>query len=125
MTLGDKAGNSAVRLSVVDLRLRIEKLAIRAVFDSFPGAGVLVPQARISERLGFVAVAYGTSATRVELLGKVRLARHIYRRTSDVLHGRSNMVNLSVVLLAEWDACISDLESLAPTIDQDADAEVC
>ena len=100
------------RLAVIDLRLRIERLAIGAVTNAFPGRLVVVPQTNISNRLAFIFVAHGAQTTSSELLGLIRLSRHIYRRTSDVLHGRSSMVNLPAVLLAEWEATVEHLEMI-------------
>jgi len=108
----ERTGDSATRLAVVDLRLRLERVATKAVTSSFPGQAVFVEQTRIRERLAFIPVAYEAEASLAELLGMVRLARHIYRRTSDVLHGRSNMVNLSPVLLLEWESLVLHLEEI-------------
>lgn len=123
MTSTSRTGNSVTRLAVVDLRLRLERVATKAVAASFPGQSVIVEQTRIRERLAFVSVAYEAEATLPELLGMVRLARHIYSRTSDVLHGRSNMVNLSAVLLVEWETFVARLEALAGSVDQSADGQ--
>lgn len=111
-------GDSVTRLAVVDLRLRLEAAATRAVTASFPGQAVYVEQTRIRERLAFIPVAYEAEASIAELLGMVRLARHIYSRTSDVLHGRSNMVNLSAVLLLEWETFVSRVEVLDSSVKQ-------
>jgi len=73
---------------------------------------VSVAQSHIRQRLSFVVVAYGEIVPETELLGMVRLARCIYRRTSDLLHGRSSMVNLSPVLLEEWNELVVRLEDL-------------
>ena len=117
----DRAGSSISRLAVVDLRVRLERVATGAVSASFAGQSVIVDQAHIRERLAFIPVAYEAEATLPELLGMVRLARHIYSRTSDVLHGRSNMVNLSAVLLIEWESFVVRLEGLTRPSDQIAD----
>ena len=123
MTSTDRTENSATRLAVVDLRLRLERVATKAVSSAFPGQSVTVEQTRIRERLAFIAVAYATESNLPELLGMVRLARHIYSRTSDVLHGRSNMVNLSTVLLAEWNTFVVRLETLTRPVDQSTDGQ--
>lgn len=103
---------SETSLSVMKLRLRIEKVAIRSVEDSFPSGIEPVSQRRIRDRLAFIAVAYSKEAPLDELLGLVRLIRHVYSRTSDVLHGRSNMVNLPSALLLEWEELVSRVEEL-------------
>lgn len=107
-----KADHPARRLAVVDLRQRIEIVAVRSVHDSFPEHQLEVQQAQIRQLLAFLPVAYGDRASMPELLGMVRTARHIYKRTSDVLHGRSSMVNLSEVLVNEWLAFVDKLEDL-------------
>lgn len=112
MTAKGMTDATKTRLAVIDLRLRIERLATGAVTNAFPGRSVVVPQTNISNRLAFIFVANGTQATPSELLGLIRLSRHIYRRTSDVLHGRSSMVNLPAVLLAEWEASVARLEAI-------------
>ena len=96
----------------MDLRQRLEIVAVKAANESFPGAGVSLGQTRIRQLLGFIPVAYVGSAPPSELLGMVRTARHIYKRSSDVLHGRSSMVNLSTILVAEWSEFVEELERL-------------
>lgn len=113
MTTGEVTHGSETRLTVIDLRLRLEQIAVRAVTDSFQSQPVNVDQTNISNRMAFVLVAYQARATPSELFGLVRLARHIYRRTSDVLHGRSSMVNLPAVLLFEWETVVTRLETIA------------
>ncbi|MGP5015858.1 hypothetical protein ACTXJX_18930 [Glutamicibacter ardleyensis] len=103
---------SETRLEVMKLRLRIEKAAIQAVEDSFPGGIEPVKQRRIRDRLAFITVAYAKEAPLDELLGLVRMTRHVYSRTSDVLHGRSNMVNLPGAMLLEWEELVSRVEAL-------------
>lgn len=117
MTTIEITHDSTVRLGVVDIRLRIEKLVTKAVADSFPNSAVSVDQSDIRKRLAFVLVAYGNESTEAEILGLIHLARHIYKRTSDVLHGRSNMVNLATVLLAEWRVVVTQLEDLSADVD--------
>lgn len=101
------------RLAVVNLRHRIEMVAVGAVRDSFPSQLVSVKQTQIRRLLGFVTVAYGHKASMPKLIGMVKTARHIYKRTSDVLHGRSSVVNLPAVLVDEWAAFVETLEDLA------------
>lgn len=113
MTIGDVRNDSETRLMVINLRLRLEQIAVQAVTDSFRSQTVNVGQTNISNRMAFVLVAYQARTTSSELLGLIRLARHIYRRTSDVLHGRSSMVNLPTVLLSEWETVVARLETIA------------
>lgn len=100
------------RLTVVNLRHRIEMVAVGAVRDSFPSQPVSVEQVQIGRLLAFIPVAYGQKAPMPELIGMVRTARHIYKRSSDVLHGRSSMVNLPAALVDEWAAFVETLEDL-------------
>ncbi len=106
------ANQSARRLLVVNLRHRIEMIAVGAVRDSFPSREVSVEQAQIGKLLAFIPVAYSQKGSTSELLGMARTARHIYKRSSDVLHGRSSMVNLPGVLVEEWADFVKMLENL-------------
>lgn len=109
--------DSRTRLAIMDLRSRIEEIAVKSVIDSFPYGDVTPKRNRIHERLAFIPVAYATDSNQYDLIVMVRFARYIYKRTSDVLHGRSNMVNLSRVLLAEWIAFVEHLEDLIESRD--------
>lgn len=104
---------SAIRLAVVDLRYRIELVAVNAVVASFPQNVVSTRQTQIRAKLAFILVAHAGKVPEPELIGMLRISRHIYKRTSDVLHGRSSMVNLSPVLLAEWEVYVARLEDLS------------
>lgn len=97
---------------IVDLRHRIEVIAVDAVESALPSLEHAVEQNNISRRLAFLPVVCEQRAPVTELLGMVRIARHIYRRSSDVLHGRSSMVNLPRVLIDEWSDAISQIEQL-------------
>lgn len=104
---------STIRLAVVDLRYRIELVAVKAIVASFPQDVVSTSQTQIRAKLAFILVAYAEKLPEPELMGMLRMARHIYKRTSDVLHGRSSMVNLSPVLLEEWEVVVTRLEGLS------------
>ena len=106
------AGYSTGRLLVVDIRQRIEIIAVRSARESFPESDLLVQQSRIRQLLAFIPAAYGHKAPVHELRGAVRTARHIYKRSSDVLHGRSSMVNLHPVLIEEWMVFVEELEEM-------------
>lgn len=113
MTALQLGGQSSTRLAVVDLRHRIELVAVSAVRESFPQQSVPTEQTHIRQKLAFILVAHADKAPETELIGTLRMARHIYSRTSDVLHGRSSMVNLSPVLLTEWKTFVAQLEDYA------------
>lgn len=104
---------TARRLAVVNLRHRVELIAVAAVRGSFSSETVSVEQIQIVQRLAFIPIAYGKNAPMAELLGMVRMTRHIYKRSSDALHGRSNMVNLSDSLVDEWTILIERVEELS------------
>jgi len=103
---------SSTRLAVVNLRHRIELVAVNVVAASFPQHSISTKQTHIRQKLAFILVAHTGKISEPELIGMLRMARHIYKRTSDVLHGRSSMVNLSPVLLAEWETFVERLEDL-------------
>lgn len=112
MELNSLGAGAVSRLAVVDLRQRIEAIAVNAEARLRGVPDQQFPRNDIRKRLTFIVAAYQDHRTIEELLGMVRLCRHIYKRSSDVLHGRSNLVNLSPVLLAEWEEAISHVESV-------------
>lgn len=97
---------------IVDLRHRIELIAVRLVERALPSLEHAVDQNHIARRLAFLPVVCERQASVTELLGMVRIARHIYRRSSDVLHGRSSMVNFPRVLIDEWSEAIGQIEQI-------------
>lgn len=113
MRWGEKGRRARTRLAVVDFRQRIEAIATSAVRQSSTSTEVTFGTNRIRERLVFLIVVLHGKVDDRQLLGQIRLVQHIYKRTSDVLHGRSNMLNISDVLLTEWDVAISELEKLS------------
>lgn len=99
------------RLAVLDLRNRLERIAIQQ-FEASCDQGSLGYDNKIRNRLSFVLVTCREKAGAAELHGLVRLGRHVYARTSDVLHGRSSMVNVPDVMLGEWTTTVETLEQL-------------
>lgn len=99
------------RIRVLELRLRIERIA----YDAH--AAVCRPEkvatrphqadAHLSYVLGLVS-----PDRYMEVHGLIRLARHVYRKSSDILHGRSGLLNAAPVILEEWVAVVEKLESL-------------
>ncbi|PPG40006.1 hypothetical protein C5C17_09080 [Pseudoclavibacter sp. RFBA6] len=105
--------DSSRRLAVLALRLRLEAVASEASREiSMEG---LAPQrvGDVKARLFFVLDPSGDESVFLAQLRVVHLARHIYGISSDVLHGRSSIVNLPPFLLAEWEAAVRDLEGIA------------
>lgn len=106
--------HTARRIQVLDFRQRLEKIAAKA-FDEVCQPSTRGSQSKIRNRITFI---YGidSSPTSIARLGKlVRLGRHIYIKSSDVLHGRLNMVNLPQVIIDEWREVIEELEQLLET----------
>ncbi|WP_405818004.1 hypothetical protein OG241_24855 [Streptomyces sp. NBC_01390] len=107
----DVADLSLRRIKVLELRLRIERVS----FDAYklvckPDRTPTISNgadAQLAFVLGLVGQdRYG------EVLGVIRLSRHIYKKSSDILHGRSGLLNASSVVLDEWELVVSRLESL-------------
>jgi hypothetical protein len=103
---------SARRLEVMRLRIRLEQAAASA-FDAACDAPQdrMYRQFRTGERLLFVLAAVDAEA-QIEAHRTVRLARHVYRRTSDVLHGRLEGLSVPAAVLAEWSAVVDRVEQL-------------
>lgn len=106
---------SEARIAVVSLRQRIERIAVQGVRVAFVDHHHVVPQTQIRKLLAFLPAAYEGAAPASELIGMVRTARHIYKRSSDVLHGRSSVVNLPDVVVEEWTAFVDELEAFTRT----------
>jgi hypothetical protein len=47
-----------------------------------------------------------------EAIGLIRLARHVYSKSSDVLHGRSSMLNVPEAVSREWRLVVEQLEAI-------------
>ncbi|MGO1053591.1 hypothetical protein [Crossiella sp. CA198] len=65
----------------------------------------------IGKRLNFVLGCVPESRW-TEAIGLIRLGRHVYAKTSDVLHGRASAVNLPQKVLDEWRTVVERLERL-------------
>jgi hypothetical protein len=98
------------RLEVLDLRIRLEQTAVEAY------ARVCNPHQR--PRASDVRVLLLFLVGRVDAAEQprvhrlARLGAHVYRRTSDVLHGRTNALDLTDVVVAEWRTIVADLEAV-------------
>lgn len=98
------------RLEVLDLRIRLEQAAVEAY------ARVCNPHQRPRASgvrvllLFLVGLVDAADQPRVHRLA--RLGDHVYRRTSDVLHGRLNASDLTDVVVEEWRAIVTDLEAV-------------
>ncbi|WP_406452433.1 hypothetical protein OG782_18810 [Streptomyces sp. NBC_00876] len=99
------------RIKVLELRLRIERISFRAhglvCKPDRPPTIANDADSYLSFVLGFVGQErYG------EVIGVIRLSRHIYKKSSDILHGRSSLLSASSVVLDEWEFVVSRLERL-------------
>lgn len=102
--------SAASRIEVLELRLRIERVALEAhrVVCQLPSITVTN---RIPERLAFV-LGVAPEDRKDEAIGLIRLARHIYSKSSDVLHGRSSMLNIPEAVSREWRLVVEQLEEI-------------
>ena len=98
------------RLEVLDLRIRLEHAAVEAYVrvcnppqrPRASGVRVLL--------LFLVGLVDPAEQPRVHRLAG--LGHHVYRRTSDVLHGRLNALDLTDVVVEEWRTIVTDLEAV-------------
>ena len=100
----------ASRIEVLEIRLRLERVALEAhrVVCQLPTATVTT---RIPERLAFV-LGMVPEDRKEEAIGLIRLARHVYSKSSDVLHGRSSMLNIPEAVSREWRLVVERLEEI-------------
>jgi hypothetical protein len=98
------------RVQVLDIRIRLERLAV-AGFDRACSPAAETRQSLIDQRLAFLIHSVPDhEIARVQ--GLIRLGRHVYAKSSDVMHGRTAMVNLPQVVIDEWRTIIEGLEAL-------------
>ncbi|MFF3971961.1 hypothetical protein ACFYZ6_19270 [Streptomyces rubiginosohelvolus] len=97
------------RIEILELRLRIELATMRAhnrvCQPDRPPLYVNDVPGRLSMVIGLVPQEDIMAA-----VGLVRLAKHVYGRSSDVLHGRSSMADAPEVIIDEWRAIVEKLE---------------
>lgn len=96
------------------LRIRLEQAAA-AAFDVACSAARdrMYRQSKTESRLLFL-LASGRGSDQAEAHRTVRLARHVYQRTSDVLHGRLEGLSVPSAAIAEWSAIVDRIEALWP-----------
>lgn len=95
---------------VIDLRIRLERVAVGA-FTAVCAPKNAPRASRIEARLMFL-VGLVEAARQPEIHRLAHLGGHVYRRTSDVLHGRTNALDLSDVVVEEWRAAVADMETI-------------
>lgn len=100
------------RLDVLHVRVRLERAAA-AAFDTVCRPANLGRQSSTATRIVFL-VGLVDAAWQPETHRLAKLGAHVYRRTSDVLHGRLNALDLSDVVVAEWQKIVEDLEHVLP-----------
>lgn len=98
-----------LRIHCFDLRVRLENLAENA-FSLVCEPHSRQPNSNTRAKLLFALHEVENSKFH-EVHGLIQYSAYIYRATSDVLHGRSSMVNLSAVLVEEWQSTVTSLES--------------
>jgi hypothetical protein len=98
------------RLEVLDLRIRLEQTAVEAyVRVCSPDRRPRASGVRVLLQF-LVGLVSPTEQPRVHRLAG--LGNHVYRRTSDVLHGRLNAQDLTDVVVEEWRTIVADLEAV-------------
>jgi hypothetical protein len=98
---------------VLDLRIRLERTAVDALAQVCALA-TRPPARHVDVQLLFL-VGWVPTHEQPQVHRLARLGAHVYRRTSDVLHGRTNALDLSDVVVAEWRTIVEDMEAvLAP-----------
>ncbi|MBB6419492.1 hypothetical protein [Streptomyces sp. AK010] len=107
------------RIEVFELRLRIELATIEAYHRVCQPENPLLFINNVPGRLSIV-IGLVPPEEFAEAAGLVRLVRHVYGRASDILHGRSSMVDAPAVIIDEWRSIVERLETLAgvrPVVD--------
>lgn len=107
MTVGPAA---ARRLEVMALRVRLEHLAMRA-YDTVCQPPTSGGQGNTKNRLLFV-LALAPEKERPAVHRLVHLGRHVYKRSSDVLHGRVAGLDVPDIVIAEWRDVVDALEAV-------------
>jgi len=101
---------SVLRIEVLDLRIRLERLAA-AAFDRSCRPAERGRQSCAKHRL--LCLLDGVPEERLETTHRlIHLGAHVIERSSDVLHGRLGMINLPPVVVAEWRTVVEGLEAL-------------
>lgn len=108
ITLDNLPLESFLRIRIHTVRVTIEQLAA----DGYSKvAGTPIWQSNIRTKL-LCLLPDQSSADWGEALRTVRLAQYCYRRTSDVLHGRSSLVGVTPAMVDEWEAIAERVEQL-------------
>ncbi len=100
---------TARRARVLDLRIRLERAAA-AAFDEVCQPTEEGRQSNVAARLLYLVDTDRSDAAATHRL--VHLGAHVYKRTSDVLHGRVSSLDLPDVLIDEWHEVVVGLEAV-------------
>lgn len=103
---------SQLRIEIMELRIRLELLGARA-FDEVCQPSVRGRQSRAKHRLLFLLDALSDDE-RVEAYKLLRLGAYVMEQSSNILHGRSGLIDLPRVIVEEWRGIVERLEVLAP-----------
>lgn len=102
--------SSQIRVEVLELRIRLELLAA-AAFDNACRPATTGRQSNVARRLLFLLD--GVPHDRAdEAYRLVKLGAHVMKETSNILHGRSGMIDLPRVIVDEWREVVEQLEAL-------------
>ncbi len=110
---GDLSRLTRARIEVMELRQEIERCT-RALLGRIRGEPVTHNKA-IATRLTLV-LGLCPADELVHRRGVLIRARHVYARSSDVMHGRVRAQNLPQVVVDEWRAIVAELAALTAQI---------
>ncbi|MBF4163201.1 hypothetical protein [Nocardioides acrostichi] len=97
----------------MDLRIRLELLAA-AAFDEACQPSVRGRQSRAKHRLLHLLHNLPNDQA-AEAYKLIRLGAYVMEESSNILHGRSGMIDLPRVVVDEWRSIVEQLEALAPS----------
>jgi len=99
------------RIQTMELRIRLEQLGVDA-FHHVCKPAKSGSHTRTQSRLLLILAGSSTEDWQ-STYHAIHLGMYIYRRTSDVLHGRIEGLNIPQVVLDEWQAAVDGLEKIA------------
>ncbi|MCC5947266.1 MAG: hypothetical protein JJT89_02315 [Nitriliruptoraceae bacterium] len=100
------------RVQILDLRVRLETMVADAVIEACRSDEPRDRyQNKLERRMPFLLCSTPPQS-HSEAHSLIQLARHIYAKSSDVMHGRSEALDVPEVLIVEWRQVIERLEVL-------------
>lgn len=100
------------RIEVLRIRQRLEALTADT-FDAVCAPHQPGRRVRIKPRMIFLLSGTRDPSIFLARYNLIRQGRHVYARTSDVLHGRVNMLNLPQAVVDEWEEIVVKLEAIS------------